>query len=304
MEQMKVAVFIASHIHYEGQIDLLNKALQSVWSQSSPYTSQTIVPHIHVSMSLDPSFLDEDHSLKKKWEHLEMLTWDIYTKQMFQMQHLEHLTDSYAQQYDTILFLDDDDEYDTHRVAVLSRALTVGLNHFGPSKKICVRETTNDDEHQDMPEYWAYGVQPVILQDFFKEIRERRLLVYIWNKMGDMVLRSYLRFKDIQVVGIPHQLYIYNKSNPFGVCNSQHFDFHIEYDPKTFKRHQLQQITNLASYATNETGIYSIEELFKRVQKTVLGPHKESFYPPLFTACLSAQKLIDYYNELRAFARE
>ena len=293
---MKVAVFIASHIHYEGQVDLLNEALQSVMSQ-------TTVPRIHVSMSLDASFLDVVHSLKKKWENLEILTWEIHPKQMFQMQHLEHLTDLYAQQYDMILFLDDDDEYDTNRVAVMNRSLTAGLNHYGLSKKICVREITNDGEHQDMPEYWAYGVQPVILQDFFKEIRERRLLVYIWNKMGDMVLRSYLRFKDIQVVGIPHQLYIYNKSNPFGVCNSQSQDGLRKYDPKTFKRHQLQQITNYAGYATNETGIYSIEELFKRVQKTIDGPHKESYYPPIFKLCLSAQKLIDYYNELRAFAR-
>jgi hypothetical protein len=292
---MKVAVFISSHICYQGQLTLLSQALQSV-------LSQTIIPHVYISLSFADEMVEMANAAKRDIKSPGR-AWKVHSKQRFQLQHLEYLTNMYADQYDMILFLDDDDTYATNRVQVMQYIFSQALQHCGHSKPICVREITNDGEHCDMPEYWAYGVQPLILRDFFKEIRERQLLEYIWNKMGDMVLRSYLRFKDIPFVGIPQQLYLYNKSNPFGVCNSQRREPPIEYDPKIYKRHQLQQITNLASYATNGTGIYSIEELFKRVQKTVDGPHKESYYPQILKLCLSAQKLIDYYNELRAWAQ-
>jgi len=287
---MKVAVFISSHICYQGQLTLLSQALQSV-------LSQTIIPHIYISLSFADEMVDEMVAAKRDIKSPGR-AWKVHSKQKFQLQHLEYLTNMYADQYDMILFLDDDDTYTTNRVAVMYQAFVAGLNFHGHSKKICVREITNDEGHQDMPEYWAYGVQPVILQDFFKEIRSRKLLIYIWNKMGDMVLRSYLRFKDIKVIGIPHQLYIYNKSNLFGVCNSQHSCS----DPKKFRVRKLEQITNAAGYAKNETGIFSIEELVKRVKKIVVGPHKESYYPPIIKSCFSAQKLIDYYNEIRAWA--
>ena len=91
----------------------------------------------------------------------------------------------YADQYDMILFLDDDDTYTTNRVAVMCQAFVDGLNIYGHSKPICVREIIKNGKHCDMPEYWAYGVQPLILQDFFKEIHSRKLLRYIWNKMGE-----------------------------------------------------------------------------------------------------------------------
>ena len=292
---MKVAVFISSHINYQGQLTLLSQALQSV-------LSQTIIPHVYISLSFADEMVEMVNAAKRDIKSPGR-AWKVHSKQRFQLQHLEYLTKMYADQYDMILFLDDDDTYTTNRVAVMCQGLVRGIDSYGHSKPIVVREITNNGENQDMPEYWAYGVQPLILQDFFKEIRERRLLRYIWNKMGDMVLRSYLRFKDIPFVGIPQQLYLYNKSNPFGVCNSQRWFPPIEYDPKIYKRHFLQQITNLASYATNGTGIYSIEELFKRVQKTVYGPHKEFYYPQILKLCLSAQKLIDYYNELRAWAQ-
>jgi len=295
LANMKVAVFISSHICYQGQLTLLSQALQSV-------LSQTIIPHVYISLSFADEMVEMANAAKRDIKSPGR-AWKVHSKQRFQLQHLEYLTKMYADQYDMILFLDDDDTYTTNRVAVMCQGLVRGIDSYGHSKPIVVREITNDGENQDMPEYWAYGVQPVVLQDFFKEISERRLLLYIWNKMGDMVLRSYLRFKDIEVIGIPYQLYLYNKSNPFGVCNSQHFDLHTEYVPKTFKRHMLQQITNLAGYAKNETGIYSNEELFKRVHKVITGPHKESYYPEILKSCVSAQKLIDYYNEIRAWAQ-
>ena len=282
---MKVAVFISSHICYKGQLTLLSRALQSV-------LSQTIIPHVYISLS----FADEIVEMKAAKKDIKSTgrAWKVHSKQRFQLQHLEYLTNKYADQYDMILFLDDDDTYNTNRVACMCEAFTAcrRLNRLHGPKKICVREYT---DKEDVPEYWAYGVQPSILQDFFKEIRSRKLLIYIWNKMGDMVLRSYLRFKDIHVIGIRqrHMLYIYNKNNPNGVCNSQR----SHKNPKNFKIHQLEQITVWAGVAYNE-GIFSVEELVKRVKKTVLGPHKESYYPSIIKLCLSAQKLIDYYNEI------
>ena len=290
---MKVAVFISSHICYQGQLTLLSQALQSV-------LSQTIIPHVYISLSFADEMVEMANATKRDIKSPGR-AWKVHSKQRFQLQHLEYLTKMYADQYDMILFLDDDDTYTTNRVAVMCQAFVDGLNIYGHSKPICVREIIKNGKHCDMPEYWAYGVQPLILQDFFKEIHSRKLLRYIWNKMGDMVLRSYLRFKDIQVMGTAHQLYNYNKNNPNGVCNSQRRE-PID-DDATFKRKCLQKITLVASFDFCTPDVYSVEELFNRAKKLFVGfTVAQDLW--LYKMCVSAQKLLDFYNEIRAWAFE
>jgi len=288
---MKVAVFIASHIHYQGQNTLLIRALQSV-------LNQTIIPHIYISMSVADEMMEMANGLKMGI-NLENLTWKIHPKQMFQLQHLEYLTNTYADQYDMILFLDDDDTYTTNRVRGMQYALSLGLQHYGHSKPICIREIVDWGEGESMPEVWAYGVQPLVLRDFFDEIRERKLARYTCNVMGDCVFRAYLRHKDLNIITTDVQLYNYNKSNPFGVCNSQHLVCISRHTSKKhLKKHILHQITNYAGVAANNSnqGVFSVKELINLVKKTI---DTNKYYPLIKKMCRSTQKLLDFYTELR-----
>lgn len=96
-----------------------------------------------------------------------------------------------------------------------------------------------------------------------------------------------------------NQLYNYNKNNPNGVCNSQRRE---PIDDATFKRKCLQKITLVASFDFCTPDVYSVEELFNRAKKWMVGfTVAQDLW--LYKMCVSAQKLLDFYNEIRAWAQ-
>ena len=181
--KMKIAVLIPSHIYYDDQIERLGRCLHSIYSQ-------TIVPDIFVSISFDNDIYKNNFS--KILRKYPLVKYKISSEQKFQMEHIMILS-KFICDYDMIMFCDDDDTYLRFRVEEFAKA-------FEQTKEYCiknniqlggVREIPHITKTNDYQEYWAYGIPPVLLTEFFKRINNYKdLLRY---KFADMYLRTYLR---------------------------------------------------------------------------------------------------------------
>jgi len=137
------------------------------------------------------------------------------------MEHLHKLFVVLDGTYDMLLFCDDDDTYNETRVEMFINAFEHGAkqfeNGFGG-----VREFKTS--LCEVPEYWAYGVIPDVMKEFFNRFDKEKFIL-LKHKFGDMYLKSFLRRteKYKQWIGITcrnesENLYNYNMHNPNSIC--------------------------------------------------------------------------------------
>lgn len=213
---MKTAVLVPSHIYYPDQLTRLDACLESL-------CSQTVVPDIFVSISFaNDTYKRECSTLLRKYP---MVKFTFSVQQKFQMEHLLTLS-RLVGEHDMLMLCDDDDAYRSMRVEKFVKAFegakgecdTTALRFGG------VREITNAKDLEQAPEYWAYGIPPPLLNEFFNRIKGYEHLLR--HKFADMYLRSYLKrtggksmvFATLLPDASGLTMYQYTTDNPNSIC--------------------------------------------------------------------------------------
>jgi hypothetical protein len=208
---MRIAVLIPSHIHYEGQIKLLDECLLSL-------SLQTKLPDVYVSISFSKE--DYKNNIATLIRKYPTVKFKLSKTQKYQMEHILNLV-QYVLNYDMLMFCDDDDTYNKKRCEIFSNAFEYTKIECIENKLIFggVFEDVNiyneKSESRVAIEYWGYGLSPQLLIEFYKRtIGFEDLLCHHY---GDMYLRNYLYRiypNTIQFGRIPIKLYNYNIDNP------------------------------------------------------------------------------------------
>ena len=224
-----VAILIASHINYKGQINLLDKCILSL-------LEQTLIPKsIYISLSFDNEIYKKDfiNILKKYYKLLfPKINFKFCKEKMFQMEHLYNLISNFnMNNYDMLMFCDDDDTYKINRIEkfVYSFKYFKNMKNFGGVRELKKIKIINGIQHISNPEYWCYGIIPNVIVDFFNIFKSFKYNI-LKHKFGDMYFRGYLRNNtkycnwggtvtesDINVEKI-ELLYNYNINNPNSIC--------------------------------------------------------------------------------------
>ena len=203
---MKTCVFVASHIYYDGQLDLLSTCLQSL-------VEQTKKTDIKVSISFEnTTFKQEFLNVLRRYN--ASVRFVLSPTQLFQMEHIDKLTKQFANQYEIIMFCDDDDTYKPERVDTLS---TIFRNHQHLVNFSGVREIYG--VLHGTPEFWCYAIRPRMLHVFFERMETHNKMQLLQHKYGDMYFRSFLRATEPCIFcEVPMQskvpFYNHNTSNP------------------------------------------------------------------------------------------
>jgi len=210
----KVAIIIPTHINYEGQTNLLDKCIQSL-------LNQTILPDsIYISLSFEDKYINDIKNIWAKYKKISRIIFKRSKKQKYQMEHLYSIVSNINEgDYDMFMFCDDDDTYHSTRVEELSKAFNYGKKIY-PKKFGGAKEIFKDADTSSSPEYWAYGIKPSVIKDFFKlfENQTHKLA----HKFGDLYLKHYLRrtlhYEYWMIIKPSTALYNYNKNNPNSIC--------------------------------------------------------------------------------------
>jgi len=194
-----VAVFVPSHIHYDGQIELLSKCLDNL-------INQTFEASIFVSVSFEDQYKSNIVDLMKQYGQVKFA---LSSKQFFQLEHLEILTNKYATLYDLIMFCNDDDYFDINRIN------DVVNSKYNVLLLVEHKSFVNNDA-----EYYRYIVKPKILITFFEKMRKIPSLMHC--NIGKIFLNIYL-FKNIDSIQIESMTngYVYNYDNQNSLTNTQ-----------------------------------------------------------------------------------
>lgn len=220
----KVAILIPCHINYEGQIDLLNKCIKSLLEQTK------LPESIYISVLFENKIYKKDfvNNILQKYGKIMMpkITFKFSNEQKYQMEHLHNIYSNIDNNYDMFMFCDDDDTYHIERVETFIDAFKYGkdnnLENFGGIREIFKKN--NDDPLLEIPEYWAYGICPKCITDFFSFFNGKHYKL-LQHKFGDMYFRYYLRKnkKYLNWIAIidkdeKYNLYKYNINNPNSIC--------------------------------------------------------------------------------------
>lgn len=218
---MDFAIYIASHITYDGQLYLLDKAIESIKNQD--YNKGKI--DIWLSISFD----DEKYSNYFDALMISDKVFKCYKqdKQMYQMEHLELLNSKsyYDYTYDFILFIDDDDEYVVERVSAFYETANDILKENAElyiqtqvlyENALCMMGEKG--KVQDCLIHWCYGIRPVALNAFFGFMKG----VGFKSKYGDFLLKMYLErlFCLNPDANIGNGYYVYNTENLNSITNN------------------------------------------------------------------------------------
>jgi hypothetical protein len=218
----RVAVLIPCHIHYEGQIDLLDKCIKSLLEQTK------LPESIYISVSFYNEIYKKDfvNNILQKYGKITMpkITFKFSKEQKYQMEHLHNISSNIDNNYDMFMFCDDDDTYHIQRIEKFVKGFEYGKDN-NVEKFGGIREyfKSDNDPSLETPEYWAYGIVPNAITDFFTFFNGEHYKL-LQHKFGDMYFRHYLRknkkyLKWIQLVDDgTYRLYKYNINNPNSIC--------------------------------------------------------------------------------------
>ena len=219
---MRFAVFIASHIHYDNQIKLLEKAIISIKNQN--YKNENIYIWLSISFSSIEYANDFDEMNIAK----ECFKCFKHDKQMYQLEHLRYLNEQTYNYYiyDWICFLDDDDEYSKGRIkAFKTKAHMIKDKNKNTylktqviyEKRRCI--VGNNNEVLKCYIYWLYAVKQNALNVFFKWFS----ITSLQNNNADFLLKMYLErlFLINKNATIENNYYLYNTENRNGILKNE-----------------------------------------------------------------------------------
>lgn len=191
-KKMKVCVLVASHIRYKGQIKLLEECLESLI-----YQTYNVDTYVSISFETDGLLRSFKKNIKTIFPDIR---FTIQKNHLRQMEHIKYMVDNYIEDYDLVLFCDDDDNYDSRRIEyfVKSKNKHIGINVI--------------KENSDNTEIWNYASTPFILKDFFAVFDEKNKDL-LNNNFSDYYLRRYLSnqwSKKKLMIEKPYLLSLYN----------------------------------------------------------------------------------------------
>jgi hypothetical protein len=221
----RVAILIPCHISYEGQLGLLDKCITSLLEQIK------LPKSIYISISFDNDIFKNDFkNILQKYGRITTpkITFKISKEKKHQMEHLHNISSNIDDNdYDMLMFCDDDDTYHIERVASFVTAFNYGKDNcaekFGGVREH-INLTNDNDPSLEIPEYWCYGIVPNAIIDFFSFFDDKHYML-LQHKFGDLYFRHYLRknskyyeWVDIVDKKIGFTLYNYNIKNPNSIC--------------------------------------------------------------------------------------
>eukprot|EP01084_Bolivina_argentea_P039375 72769_1 len=209
-----IVICVASHIYYDGQLELLNVCIDSLISQTK-----------HADKLISISFSDMKYKklfTKKtlmKYGRRKEIKFKFSKQRQSQMQHIANLM-KFIKGYNLIMFCDDDDTYHKDRVLKFSECHKKGIAECAKkgSKFAGVREMTNSSN--SVPEIWGHGLVPQIMEMFFHRMRGNMDLLS--HNLADMYFRMYLGRLNKSYMWLEFdsdiQYYKYNAKNPDSIC--------------------------------------------------------------------------------------
>ena len=217
-----IAILIPCHIHYEEQIKMVDKCIYSL-------VKQTKLPNsIYMSVSFENEIYKKDfvkNILQKYGKYIQpKIIFKFSNEKKYQMEHLFNIYSNIEiNNYDLFMFCDDDDTYHIERVETFINAFIWGKNQY-PESFGGVREHFKSDINPllEIPEYWAYGILPNVMTEFFSFFNNINYKL-LQHNFGDMYLRHYLRKNKkyaywVALIEDEHKLYNYNINNQNSIC--------------------------------------------------------------------------------------
>lgn len=189
---MKVCVIVASHIRYKGQLKFLEKCLESLI-----YQSYNVDTYVSISFESNGLLKNFKQNIKTIFPDIRFI---IQKSHLRQMEHIKYVVDNYIEDYELVLFCDDDDYYDSKRVEYFVRNIKKNIN------------ANVIKENSDNSEIWNYASTPYILKDFFAVFDEKNKDL-LNNNFSDYYLRRYLSnqwSKKKLMIEKPYLLSLYN----------------------------------------------------------------------------------------------
>ena len=203
---MKIAILVASHLT-KSRIAYIRECFRSL-------NNQSVKADIFASISFESDLQEKLELIIKDFPGIN---FRIKVKKTSQMNHLRSLTNE-VNKYDLLMFCDDDDTYKAERVEEFVKHLEAG---FSGVREIC------DQVDARNPEFWAYGIKPALIKDFFLRIDEAGLSGELSWECADMYLSWFLSKNQLVSKGISSfrnskgHLYNYTKDNEDSITNRE-----------------------------------------------------------------------------------
>ena len=270
----KVAILIASHIGYEGQIDLLDNCISSLLEQIFKPKS------VYISVSFENDIYKKSFiSILQKYGRTTnpKINFKISKEKKHQMEHLHNICSNICvNDYDMLMFCDDDDTYHIERIHCFVAAFNHGKGICNTGKFGGVREhldldltTSDDDLMGEIPEFWCYGIVPSAIVEFFSFFKGVNYML-LQHKFGDMYFRHYLRknSKYYEWVAIVDKdfgftLYNYNISNPNSICGKIQHGMGNKYDNLLMKVLDCRSEDHFNNIVKKNKKLYDIDDKLK-----------------------------------------
>lgn len=209
----RICIIVASHISISIRVKYLCECLNSL-------INQTIVIPIFLSISFENALVyqifQKTMTLNNLLENTNIVVF-YQDKQTSQFRHIFQVFEIIKNDYDYIMFCDDDDTYENIRVQAFVEALIDAINgmknHIG-KQLVGIYERKNNESHTNAyTEFWNYCIDVKYIQQFITIINNGGFNKHIDNNYFDMMFGSYLRFLDnTHVFGsLNYKLYNYNK---------------------------------------------------------------------------------------------
>lgn len=158
-----VAIFVASHLSYDNQAELLEICIESL-------LSQTVFADIYISISFSkPEQKQQMSDIIKCYGSFDHIKFVINKERLSQMEHVKKLTNLFASKYDMIMFCNDTDTYHTERVSIFIEILDECYNMSSYDLTGIKEVPLNTNE----PSYWNYCLNSKILIEFFNRMSSR-----------------------------------------------------------------------------------------------------------------------------------
>lgn len=217
----RTAVFVASHVTYDLQLQYLRECISSL-------LNQTTAVDIYVSISYESKYESAVRELPNKYVFLP-IKFVFRDTQTSQMNHVRLLTNEFAHNHKLIMFCDDDDTYEPHRVELFDR-------HNQTTYDGVLYEAENENANASinasnfkLNEFWRCAMSPEHLCQFFDLFQTDVQKSYLNGPYADLLLVAFLKRLGKRIYCVwrsnekcgPGPLYNYHKHNE-SVCVTAH----------------------------------------------------------------------------------
>ena len=305
----KVCIIIASHISNSKRISHLIECLSSL-------LKQTIVVPIYLTISFENKELQQQYSLlfsELPSLHNMMLHTIVRTTKTPQMRHMEKLLPIIEKKHDWLLFCDDDDTYEPHRVQVFINTIMKGLNDIQnlPDKQfVGIYESIDGKPHTEKrQEYWCYCVHIDLLIRFMEMLKPYPDVID--NKCCDVLFGEYLRRLNPNLLYAIIDLKLYNyrvDNNSDSITGEIKQTSHIVRKPMNVTPENMEECAkDLDKYLDENIDIY-IHDTYLR---TIVGMDFDNILKHEFMNEYNVlnmvkkehmQKIFDFHSRLRQIA--